>query len=305
MLTFSGNACRLQVKEMDVQRSYIYYNRKGRTGRRKPEVQDSVKSKILRISAERTTYGYRRIWAMLRNSGTAVNVKTVRGIVKRDNLSLPYARHKNRTRRRDLTEPDNINMLWETDIHYVSTGEGMFYLMSIKDCFSKKWISYEFSRSCMARDAICAVEKAYASRFPETVPHKLILRTDNAPQYVANAFKHSMKILGIGQEYIRKHTPEDNGNIESFHSSLKTDYVWVTDLETFEDAEKLMKYAFTDYNSIRPHSSIGYLPPDEFERRLNENENFRNDFLEKRKRKEEIRMKNREEKKKRLRENVL
>ena len=60
-------------------------------------------------------------------------------------LALPYAKHKNRTRRKELTKADYINILWNTNIHYVRTErDGMIYLMSIKDCFSKKWISYEF-----------------------------------------------------------------------------------------------------------------------------------------------------------------
>ncbi|EQB71561.1 MAG: hypothetical protein AMDU1_APLC00023G0008 [Thermoplasmatales archaeon A-plasma] len=76
---------------------------------------------------------------MLRNSGIHVNIKTVRRIIRKHNLALPYAKHKNRTRNRDLTKPENINALWETDIHYISTvNEGMVYLMSIKDCFSKR-----------------------------------------------------------------------------------------------------------------------------------------------------------------------
>ena len=105
-------------------------------------------------------------------------------------------------------------------------------------------------------------------------------------------------------EYIQKHTPEDNCDIESFHNSLKTDYIWVTDLETFEDARKLMEYAFTDYNGTRPHSCIDYLPPDEFERRWNESTDFREKFLEEMKKKGEKILKNRIEKKRRLKENV-
>ena len=128
--------------------------------------------------------------------------------MRRNSLGLPYARHKNRTRTKDLTRPDNINRLWETDIHYVGTRvDGMVYLMSIKDCFSKKWISYELSRTCTAKDAIRAVEKAYAIRFSGTSPAHLILRTDNGPQYIASVFQQSVKLMGIGQEYIQKQTP--------------------------------------------------------------------------------------------------
>ena len=142
-------------RAMDVPRSSIYYRKIGKSGMRKPRISENIEAEIIRISAERTTYGYRRIWALLRNSGIHVNIKTVRRIMRRNSLALPYARHKNRTRRKDLTKPDNTDRLWETDIHYVSTvHDGMAYLMSIKDCFSKKWISYEFSRTCTARDCI-------------------------------------------------------------------------------------------------------------------------------------------------------
>ena len=113
-----------------------------------------------------------------------------------------------------------------------------------------------------------------------------------------------MKFLGIKSEYIQKHTPEDNGDIESFHNSLKTDYIWVNDIETFDDAKRLMEQAFIDYNAVRPHSSIDYLAPDEFERRWNEDESFRTEFMDMRSRMEERRMKNRIERKRRLKENV-
>ena len=140
--------------------------------------------------------------------------------------------------------------------------------------------------------------------FNGTVPEGLILRTDNGPQYIFHEFRNSMKLPGIKLEYIQKHTPEDNGDIESFHNSLKTDYIWVNDLETFQDAENLMEHAFIDYNTVRPHSSIDYLPPDEFERRLRDEDGFRDKFLEGRNRREERMLKNRIEKKRRLKENV-
>ena len=173
----------------------------------------------------------------------------------------------------------------------------MVYLMSIKDCFSKAWISYELSRSCMARDYMKAMEMAYAKRFASTGPAGLVLRTDNGPQYVTGEFREPVKIMAIGHEYIRKHMPEENGDIESFHSSLKTDYIWVNDIETFGDARNLMEYTFTDYNTVRPHSSIQYLPPEGFERRLNVSREFRKEFPDKRKAKHERDIRRREEKK--------
>ncbi len=113
-----------------------------------------------------------------------------------------------------------------------------------------------------------------------------------------------MKLLGIILEYIQKQTPEDNGDIESFHNSLKTDYIWPNDLETFEEAEKLIEYAFNDYNTVRPHSSISFPPPDEFEKRWIGDKNFRREFPEERKKKKERILENRMEKRRRVNENV-
>ena len=303
-LSFAMATSRIS-RAIDVPRSSIYYRKIGKSGMRKPRISENIESEIIRISADRTTYGYRRIWALLRNSGIHVNIKTVRRIMRRNSLGLPYARHKNRTGRKDLTKPDNINRLRETDIHYVSTArDGMHYLMSIKDCFSKKWISYVFSRPCTAGDCIRAVEKAYAIRFPDVKPVHLVLRTDNGPQYISHEFRNVMKLLGIKLEYIQKHTPEDNGDIESFHNSIKTDYIWPNEFMDFHDASIAIGNAFTDYNERRPHSSIDYLPPDEFERRLREEEGFTDKFLEDRKRRKERILKNRIERKRRSKEKV-
>ena len=126
-------------RAMDVPRSSIYYRKIGMSGMLKPRISENIDAEVIRLSSERTTYGYRRVWALMRNSGTHVNIKTVLRIMRRNSLALPYARHKNRTRRRDLTKPDNTDRLWETDIHYVSTvHDGMAYLMSIKDMHGKR-----------------------------------------------------------------------------------------------------------------------------------------------------------------------
>ena len=67
------------------------------------------------IASERPTYGYRRVWATLRNSGTHVNQKTVRKVLKDSNLSLPASKHGGRTKRRDLFKPTGPDQLWEYD----------------------------------------------------------------------------------------------------------------------------------------------------------------------------------------------
>lgn len=252
--------------------SIIYYKPSMRRVRRLPvETEDA----IVRMAGERPTYGYRRIWAMLRNTGIHVNQKTVRSVLKMHSLSLPAAKHRGRTKSRNLFRPTGPDQLWETDITCIPTESGMTYLMCIKDCFSKEWRGYNHGNSCMASDAVRSVEDAVMRAFDGKVPEGLVLRVDNGPQYGARKFREAMMLLGIKIEYIQKHTPEDNGDIESFHNSIKTDYFWPFEFRDSGEAKKQVEYAFTDYNTVRPHSSIMYLAPGEFRKRWSSDPGFR------------------------------
>ena len=99
----------------------------------------SIKKRIREIASERPTYGYRRVWAILRNHGTKVNQKTVRKVLKNNNLSLPASKYRGRTKSRNLFKPVKPDQLWETDITYIPRESGMTYLMCIKDTFTKEW----------------------------------------------------------------------------------------------------------------------------------------------------------------------
>ncbi|MCW6170966.1 MAG: IS3 family transposase [Thermoplasmatales archaeon] len=161
--------------------STYYYQPRSRTVNR----IDSVRAKrITDLALERPTYGYRRIWAVLRNEGTRVNRKTVARILNKNNLSLPAAKHKNRTKRRNLFTPDAPDQLWETDITYIPTLSGMTYLMCIKDCFSKEWQGYLGSAACTASDAVGSVDDAVSRTFDGSFAYGS-LRVDNGPQYCA------------------------------------------------------------------------------------------------------------------------
>ena len=157
---------------------YYYKPRKRQVVRLDP----STKKRIKGIVSERPTYGYRRVWAVLRNQSTAVNQKTVRKVIKDSNLSLPASKHRGRTKSRNLFRPQGADQLWETDITYIPTESGMTYLMCVKDCFTKEWQEYHYSRSCMAMDAIRSVENAVLMAFNGSVSKGLVLRTDNGPQ---------------------------------------------------------------------------------------------------------------------------
>ena len=86
-------------------------------------------------------------------------------------------------------------------------------------------------------------------------------------------------MLGIRIEYMQKNTPEDNGNIESFHNSLKTDYVWLYEFQDYREASVTIENDFKDYNDNRPHSSIDYLPQSEFRKKFLNDQSFRDSYI--------------------------
>jgi len=76
-------------------------------------------------------------------------------------------------------------------------------------------------------------------------------------------------------EYIERETPEENGDIESFHNSIKTDYIWINEISNFNEGKIIIESAFYDYNNIRPHSTLDYYPPLQFLEKWNNDSKFR------------------------------
>ena len=151
----------------------------------------------------------------------------------------------------------------------------MLYLFNVKDCFTKEWIIYLLIKTCNRRDAVRALEQAYLSSFNGEKVKDLVLRTDNGTQFMARIFKETVKLLGITQEFIEKHTPEDNGDNKSFHGSIKIDYIWPYEFEDYNETDNAIHKAFIDYNKTRPHSSIDYLAPIKFNMRWIEDNELR------------------------------
>ena len=237
-------------------------------------IDNSIVNKIIELCKERITYGYNRIWALLRNSGIRIARKTVYKIMKNNNLTLSLHTHKNR-RELKLLRADKPEMLIETDITYIPTNNGMTYLMCIKDAFSKEWYGYNYNTSCTSRDAINAVDNAIIRKFNGIIPDNITLRTDNGPQYISKEFNNYLKLLGIKHEYIERETPEENGDIESFHNSIKTDYIWINEINNSNDGKIIIENAFYDYNNIRPHSTLDYYSPLQFLDKWNNDKGFR------------------------------
>ena len=139
--------------------------------------------------------------------------------------------------------------------------DGWCFCFNVLDIFTRQWLAYRFSTLATADIAIESLVEAVAVAKPNC--SKLTLQCDNGSQYAGKKFRKAASLPGIHLSFIRTHTPEQNGHIESFHGTLKREYIWPHDLN-YQEAEAVISEAFRDYNRSRLHSALKYVPPDEF-----------------------------------------
>ena len=236
--------------------------------RRVFEPDPTIVQKVEEISLQRPFYGTRRMAAQLsRELRVPINRKRVQKVFHKLNWIEP-AKTKSEVIRSAVSKVVRASRpyeFWQTDMTYLWCGnrDRWSYLFNVIDVFHREWLGYAFERSAVKEHAIMSVNNALASHM-EADPDELTLRCDNGPQYTSHAFKDSMDALGLRLEYILYHTPEQNGFVESFHKTLKREYVWPCEFSSHQDAEVVIEEAFTDYNKNRIHSALDYMTPYEY-----------------------------------------
>lgn len=244
--------------------STMYYYKKKK--RQKAPVDPAVLDMTQDIAVHRPSYGTRRMAVILsQRMGRPINRKQVRRIFYTLNWLKPAQRKSDiiKASARKPVPPSGPGQLWEADMTYVWCGiDGWCYLFNVIDVFTRQWVGYSFDTTASKESAIQSVLNSVASSKADT--NSLRLRVDNGSQYRSRLFMDSMKALGIQVEFIYVHTPEQNGHIESFHKTLKREYIWTNDFVHYQQAENIIRMAYQDYNHCRIHSALGYRTPYEF-----------------------------------------
>ncbi|MDE0265899.1 MAG: IS3 family transposase [Thaumarchaeota archaeon] len=225
----------------------------------------AVLGTIRRIAPQRPAYGTRRMAAQAsRELNRPVNRKAVRRVFKRPGRSEPARAKREITRsNRKVPDPDRPNQFRESGMSYTWCGtDGRCYCFNVVDAFGRRRASLVLSDRATRHEAIMAVNNAVAGARPP-IPG-LTLRADNGSQYTGRDFRASTASLGISPEYIYVNTPEQNGHVESFHKTLKGEYVWPREFQSLEDAREAPRAAFDGYRNERPHSSLGCMAPSGF-----------------------------------------
>jgi putative transposase len=241
------------------------------------ELRDAMQ----RVALEFPSYGWPRMTAELQRRGWAVNHKRVYRMMREDNLlclrrrkfvrttdsAHPFLVYPNLARGMQVTQ---LNQLWVADITYIRLRVEFVYLAVILDACSRRVIGWALRRSLEGDLALQALRRALEQRRP--MPG-LVHHSDRGVQYASREYTALLEALGITISMSRKGNPYDNAMAESFMKTLKYEQVYREDYEDLRAAwTSIPRFLEQVYNEKRLHSSLGYLPPAEFERVLAANE---------------------------------
>ena len=158
------------------------------------------------------------------------------------------------------------NQKWVGDITYIPTDEGWLYTAVVKDLCLKKIVGYAFSSRIDSDLTVAALEMAINREKPQ---NNLIFHSDRGVQYASIKYREILAKNNITQSMSRKGDPYDNAVAENFFSCLKCELVHHKHYCTRAEAQTdIFAYIETYYNTVRPHSSLGWLSPAEYQNRL-------------------------------------
>lgn len=221
-----------------------------------------MRERITDLACEYGRYGYRRITAMLRMEGWRINHKRVERIWRQEGLKVP----KRQPKRRRLwfndgsclrLRPEYKNHVWSYDFVAERTSDGKaIRMLNIIDEYTKECLVISVGRKITASDVIDTLADLFLQRGKPR-----FIRSDNGPEFVAELIRQWLKDIGVQTAFIEPGSPWENGYIESFNGKFRDELlngeIFDTILEARVVTEQWRKY----YNTLRPHSSLGYSPP--------------------------------------------
>ncbi len=245
-----------------------------------PRVEETALRDVLqRLAVAQRHYGYRRLTALVRRDGWAVNHKRVLRLMRTDNLlclrrrafvpATTDSRHSwrvvpNLARGMELT---GLDQLWVADITYLRLLEEFAFLAVVLDAFSRRVIGWALEVHLQASLALAALGMALAARRPR--PGTLIHHSDRGVQYACADYTARLAAHGIQPSMSRIGSPYDNAKAESFMKTLKQEEVDGRAYRDADDARRAIGSFIEEvYNRQRLHSALAYLTPTEFEAAL-------------------------------------
>lgn len=215
-------------------------------------------------------YGAGKIHAILQNSGYQVSPNTVasimhdngwfsiRGGSKKQYLKLQERKQNILNQQFNVSKPNEV---WVGDVTQFRYNNRKYYICVIIDLYARKVVSYKISSRNSTQLTKGTFKDAYESRKPTA----LLFHSDQGSNYTSKSYISYLNQLGVTQSFSRSHAPYDNSVIESFFKSMKAEKLYRTDFRSEREFKEAIKSYIHHYNSNRPHSTLRYKTPDEYE----------------------------------------
>ena len=156
-----------------------------------------------------------------------------------------------------FVQPQQPHEHWHIDVSYVNICGTFYYLCSVLDGFSRAIVHWEIRESMTESEVEVILQRA-AEKHPGAAARII---SDNGPQFIAKDFKEFIRIRGMTHVKTSPFYPQSNGKIERWHQSIKRECIRPKTPLSLEDARRVIGEFVTHYNTVRLHSSIGYVTP--------------------------------------------
>ena len=231
---------------------------------RRVEADDeaALTAAIVRLASAYGRYGYRRITALLRGEGWYVNHKRVERIWRREGLKVPAKQPKRgRLWLNDGScirlRPNLPHHVWAYDFVMARTHDGRaFRMLTIIDEYTRECLAIDVARRLRSDDVLYRLAALFVDRGPPD--H---IRSDNGAEFTATAVREWLARVGVKTLYIEPGSPWENGYNESFNGKLRDELLNGEIFYSLKEAQVLIERWRQHYNTVSPHSALGYRPP--------------------------------------------
>jgi putative transposase len=218
--------------------------------------------RIIALASQYGRYGYRQITGMLRNEGWIVNHKRVERIWRKEGLKVPKKQPKRG--RLWLNDGSIVRLrasfakhVWSYDFMEDRTHDGRKYrILNVIDEYTRECLAIKVARRLNHRDVLETLNTLFIQR---GLP--VHIRSDNGSEFTARKVREWLATLDVKPLFIAPGSPWENGFVESFNGKMRNELLNGEIFYSLREAQVIIEMWRKHYNTVRPHSALGYRPP--------------------------------------------